>query len=144
MRGTPGKSMNIQANQRIEEWEHCPHLNLSVSHKTCITNWDSLPAQHSVKGDSAGSVTRTIHAVDELHQAVPQWYYCLYAQERPAGIYCAVSVDTNNTKPMYKVDKITHAALNNEPCLFIVPQWYAGKGLLKIFLAMMMIMNTVQ
>ena len=50
------------------------------------------------RGESAGSVTRTIHTVDKLHQVVPQWHYCLYTQERPAGIYCAVSVDTNNTK----------------------------------------------
>ena len=50
----------------------------------------SLSAQHFVEEESAGSMTRTIHAVDELHQVV-QWHYCLYAQERCAGIYCVVS-----------------------------------------------------
>ena len=142
MRGTPAWEtyMNVQANQRIEEWKHRPLLNLilSISHKTCITNnWDSLPAQYSVEGESAGSVTRTIHAVDELHQVVPHLHYYLYAQERPVGIYCTVSiVDTNNTKPLYKVGKVTRAALNNEPCLlnFIVPQWHAGsEGPAKIY-----------
>ena len=92
MRGTPG---NVQANQRIEERERCPHLNFE-----CLSQdmHHSLPAQHSVEGEAAGSVMRTIHAVGEL-QVVPQSLHveaygsnsatvalCLYAQERPAGI----------------------------------------------------------
>ena len=32
---------------------------------------------YSIEGESAGSVTRIIYAVDELHQVVPQWHYCL-------------------------------------------------------------------
>ena len=84
-------------------------------------------------------MTRTIHAVHEL-QVV---HSGTIAQERPAGIYCAVSVDTNNTKSMYKVGKVTHAALNNEPCLLIYCSTMTCKeGPAKIYSAMMMIMNT--
>ena len=35
--------------------------------------------------------------------------------------FIAVTIaDTNNTNPLYKVGKVTHAELNNEPCLLIL------------------------
>ena len=65
--------------------------------------------------ESAGSVRGTIHAALKMNSSVPQWHYCIYAQERPAEIYCAVS-DNTKVKPMYKVGEVDNAALN-EPCL---------------------------
>ena len=104
----------------------CMNIGLCL----CVhTNWDSLPAQHSIDRESTGSVRRRIDHpccrwTPSSCSTCIQWHYCLYAQERPAGIFC--SVNTNNTKPMYKVGKVTHAALNNELCLSFHMQWHAG------------------
>ena len=49
--------MNVQVNQRIED------LNLILSTLRIIETVYHT-AEHSVEGESAGSVMRTIHAVD--------------------------------------------------------------------------------
>ena len=71
-----------------------------------------------------------------------QWNYCSYAQEKSAGIYCAVSIVTNNTKPMYKVGEVTHAALNMNRVDCSTVTCREGPANIYLTMIMMMIMNT--
>ena len=41
-------------------------------------------------------------------------------------------VDTNNSKPMYKVGEITHAASNNEPYLLLHNDMQEGPAMIMV------------